>query len=407
VSKTNFSEKTLEKVQPAEKRFNVFDSQTKGLGITVYPSGQKTFFHLRKVQGWPERTTLGSFPDLTVENARGKASELNGKLSRWKADNYQGQSPLESHHKIPTLGDVLQDYIEKHLRANAKNADTAIKYARWQFDTYIPSWRYRPLSSIHRKEIKDKHAEIGLTHGQVTANRVVTFVRTLFNHAIHPDVALWEGANPARNPKKFLFHEESRERTIQENEAPQFFQRLAEEPNRDLRDAVLLLLFTAARRGSVLAMRWDELDFKRGLWLISNPKSKKANKKVHIVPLVTEALHILRERPRTSEWVFPGRNGNHLTTIKKPWQEFRLRAGIQDFRLHDLRRSAATEMGQTGASTEVIQKALGHEQASEATKIYDRADRRDDVREAMAAAIGNLLKVGNTSRRKLLSGVQR
>ena len=63
-------------------------------------------------------------------------------------------------------------------------------------------------------------------------------------------------------------------------------------------------------------------------------------------------------------------------------------------------------MGQTGASTEVIQKALGHEQASAATKIYDRADRRDDVREAMAAAIGNLLKVGKTSRQKLLSGLQ-
>ena len=406
MGKTNFSKKAIEKFAPRESRYNVFDSQTTGLGVTVYPSGAKTFFHLRKVQGWPERTTLGPFPDWTVEAARGKASLLNANISKWKANNYEGKSPFEPREKVKTLGFILDDYIEKHLRDNAKNPDAAIRRAQWQFDRYLAPWRNRPLSSIQRKDVREKHAEIGARYGHVIANRVVTFLRTLFNHALDPDVALWEGANPARDPKKFLFHEESRERTIQKSEAPKFFEEFEKEPHSDLRDVVLLLLFTAARRGTVLAMRWDELDLERGLWFISNPKGMKKSKKVHTVPLVAESIAILKARLRTSEWVFPGRKG-HLSTIDKPWRAFIARTGIKNIRIHDLRRTHATRLGDTGASTEIIQKALGHEEASAATKIYDRSDRRDYVRDAMAAAVDDILRQGKTSGRKLLAAASR
>ena len=93
----------------------------------------------------------------------------------------------------------------------------------------------------------------------------------------------------------------------------------------------------------------------------------------------------------------------HLTTIKKPWKKFMERVGIKDLRIHDLRRTLATHEGDTGASTEVIQKTLGHEESSTATKIYDRSDRRDEVRGAMDAAITAMLSAGKTSKRKLLA----
>ena len=79
------------------------------------------------------------------------------------------------------------------------------------------------------------------------------------------------------------------------------------------------------------------------------------------------------------------------------------RAGIHDLRIHDLRRTLATHEGETGASSEVIQKTLGHEESSAATKIYDRSDRRDEVRGAMDDAIAAMLSAGKTSKRKLLA----
>jgi integrase len=401
VGKTNFTVKTLERLAAGNKRFNIFDSETRGLGLAVYPTGQKTFFHLRKVQGWPRRTTLGVFPDMSIEGARGKASELNSKLSKWRENDYQGQDPIERPAKVSTFGEVLAHYVEHHVAATAKKPDFAVKYAKWQFDTYLAFLRNRPLGTLRREHVRELHAEIQEKHGGFTANRTVTFLRALYNHAIHPDVALWDGANPCAKPKKFLFHEKSRERTIQRPEAPKFFKELAREPHRVLRDFLLLALSTGARQGTVLSMRWDQLDWQRSLWTISEPKGKK-DRGPHVLPLTKLALSVLRSRPRTTEWVFPGVKG-HLTTVKKPWKKFLERVGIRDLRVHDLRRTLATHEGDTGASTEVIQKTLGHEESSAATKIYDRSDRRDEVRGAMDAAIAAMLVAGKTSKRKLLS----
>jgi integrase len=403
VGKTNFTVKTLERLDARDKRFSLFDSETRGLGLAVYPSGQKTFFHLKKVQGWPRRTTLGTFPDMSIEAARGKASELNGKLSKWRTNDYQGQDPLERPAKVSTLGEVLAHYVENHLKANAKKPDHAVKYANWQFDSYLAPLRNRPLGTIRREHVRELHEAIKQKHGGVTANRTVTFLRTLFFHAIHPDVALWDGANPCAKPKKFLVHEKDRERTIQLQEAPKFFKELAREPHRDLRDFLLLALSTGARSATVLAMRWDCLDWQRGLWTIPEPKGKK-DRDAHVLPLTKLSLSVLRERARTTEWVFPGvKKGQHLTTVKKPWKKFLARVGIRDLRIHDLRRTLATHEGDTGASTEAIQKTLGHEEASAATKIYDQSDRRDEVRGAMEAAIAAMLVAGKTSKRKLLA----
>jgi integrase len=143
------------------------------------------------------------------------------------------------------------------------------------------------------------------------------------------------------------------------------------------------------------------VDWERKLWIIPNPKGKKG-REAHILPLPKLALSILQARPRTTEWVFHGKKG-HLTTVKKPWKKFLECTGIHDLCIHDLRRTLATHEGDTGASTEVIQKTLGHEESRAATKIYDRSDRRDEVRGAMDAAIGAMLTAGKTSKRKLLA----
>jgi integrase len=406
--KFKFTKKAIEDLEVREQRYNVFDSETRGLGIVVHPSGQKTFFHLRKVQGWPERTTLGVFPEFTLELARGKASDLNGKLSKWKSNDYEGPNPVSRPKKISNLGQVFDHYIEHHLRGNAKNPDHAVQYAKWQFDSYLSSWRNRPLGTIRREHVRELHAEIAKKHGGVTANRTITFLRTLFNHAIDPDVTLWDGVNPCAKPKKFLSGETGRDRTLLRGEFRTFFKELSKERNPDLRHAVLLALFTGQRRGSILRMRWPDLDLRSGLWRVTTLKGKKKKSseppKPHIVPLIDEATTLLKKRVRVdgSEWVFAGRNGA-LTTLKKPWTAFIKRTGIVGLTFHDLRRTLATQEGETGASREAIQKTLGHTEDSTATDIYDRSERRAEVRAAMSDAARAMLAAGKTSRQKLLA----
>lgn len=265
----------------------------------------------------------------------------------------------------------------------------------------MASWRNRPLATISRKDVTDRHGEIVSKHGGVTANRTITFLRTLFNHAIDPNYGLWDGANPARKPKKILFHEVPRKTTTKNADAPKFFKALERGPNRNLRDFILLALSTGARHGTIFTMQWDQIDFQHRLWTIPHPKGKKGQEE-HIVPLNKLAVTIIKARPRVNEWVFPGRKG-HLTTLKKPWAQFLERAGIDDLHIHDLRRTLATREGGGGATTEVIQRTLGHTESSAATRIYDRSNRRDDVRDAIDAAVSAMLSAGKTSKRKLLA----
>jgi integrase len=401
----NFTVKAISALESRESRYNVFDSNTRGLGITIHPTGQKTFFHLKKVMGMPERRVIGIFPDFAVEQARGKAAEINSKLATWKSNEYEGANPLEKPKKAPTLGEVLEHYIEHHLRATVKNPDVTIKDYRKRFDNHLAVFRNRPLGTIRRERVRELHAKITAEHGAVTANRTITSLRTLFYHAVHPDIDIWQGANPAAKPKKFLNAETSRERIIGRDEAPRFFAALADEPHRDLRDFLLLALATGARRGTIFAMKWEQIDFDHAMWVIPNPKGKKG-RAAHPLPLTQLAVSVLKARERKNDWVFPGRK-THITTVKKPWTLFLKRAEIQGLTLHDLRRTLASKEGETGASTEVIQKTLGHEESSEATKIYDRSDRRDAVRDAMSAAMAAMLKAGKTTKRKLLTAASR
>jgi integrase len=405
VSKINFTIRALEDLnEDRKKRYSVFDTHTRHLAIAVYPSGAKTFYHLKKVQGWPQRTTIGPFPDVSIEKARAKAAELNSDLTSWKIDGYEGPNPVKKNAtaKVATLGDALESYIEKHLRGNAKNPDKAIEYARWQFEKYLGAWKNRPLGSVQRGDIRQKHSEIGRAHGEITANRCITFLRTLFNHCLDPDYDLWDGMNPCAKPKKFLFHEETRDRIVKDEEKPKFFAELAKEPHRDLRDVLLLALSTGSRIGALLAMRWEEVDFDHDVWVISRPKGRKGHSAPLVVPLNGLAARVLGARHRTGVWVFKGKQGNHLTTVRKPWEAFLKRTGITDLHIHDLRRSLATEAGESGASEKAIQGTLGHAASSEATKIYDRSKRTKEIRDATTTAMRRMLATAKVSQKKLL-----
>jgi hypothetical protein len=79
-----FTVKSLEALKPEAKRYNVWDADTPGLGIAVQPSGTLVFFHLRRVRKVLTRTTFGQYPAMSIDDARGWATTLNGAVIDWK-----------------------------------------------------------------------------------------------------------------------------------------------------------------------------------------------------------------------------------------------------------------------------------------------------------------------------------
>ncbi|KJV77240.1 phage integrase family protein [Orientia tsutsugamushi str. TA716] len=107
-------------------------------------------------------------------------------------------------------------------------------------------------------------------------------------------------------------------------------------------------------------MEWDNIDFVRKIWHI--PKTK--NGKAQNIPLTDEAMEILQARKFTSEskWVLPSATSasGHLERPNNSWHRVCKKAGIKNLRIHDLRRTLASCMGDAGASQSTISIALNH-----------------------------------------------
>jgi integrase len=377
VARFKFTKKDIEARPVPEKSYVYhYDTEVKGLGIGIGKTGTKTFIFYRKINGSPERLTLGRFPDLTVEQARGKASAINSARAK-------GENPAQVRRAGKaeyTFADLFSEYLERHSKPNKKTwaEDES------QFNNYLSKpLGSKKLSAIDRASVAAIHSSITKAGHPTTANRVKALLSSVFSWAI--SAGLWE-INPALGIK--LNKENSRDRFIQGDELPRFFQALAEEQNDTMRDYFLLSLLTGARRSNVLAMQWDDVNLGRAEWRIKETK----NGTPQTVTLSPEALIVLRNRksPEPAAFVFPGiGNTGHLAEPKRGWQRILERAGIDDLRIHDLRRTLGSWQAKTGASLVIIGKSLNHK-SQNTTAIYARLD-DDPVRNSVNTATSAMM----------------
>jgi integrase len=155
--------------------------------------------------------------------------------------------------------------------------------------------------------------------------------------------------------------------------------------------AVRLLLFTGCRLGEVLTLRWEDVDFERGL--LHLPDSKTGAK---TVALAAPALQVLAEAPRLkgNPYVMPGEKvGRPWQDMQRPWRRIRARAGLPDVRLHDLRHSFASVGAAAGLGLPIIGALLGHTQAATTHRYaHLAADPLKEAADVIAGKIAQALK---------------
>ncbi len=439
--RVHFTKAAIDAFPPAPKRKRTYyyDSKAKGLAVAVTDKGTKSFIVYRWVSGRPERITLGRYaqgqgPGLSIEQARKAASETNLAIAK-------GENPAEKKRMARgeiTLGGLFDEYKVRHVEVHNRRPDKP----QANYRLYLKHWENRKVSNIKRADVQALHAKLGRDTGKVTANIAVKLLRAMFNKAIEWEY--WNKPNPARGIQ--LFKEKSRDRYLQPDELPRFFQALADEPNETIRDFVLVALMTGARRDNVMTMKWEDVQLERGEWRI--PQTKSGTE--HVLPLLPEAVTILKARKDSrgeDEYVFPGAGAHgHLVEPKKGWRRILDRAEliqlvdwiakaqdwpkpradaakaavdvsralkearstakalqidavparIKDLRIHDLRRTLGSWQAATGANLSVIGRTLQHQNVS-TTAIYARLN-LDSVREAMQKATSAMLAAGGIVR---------
>lgn len=384
------------------QRSTHYDEKVQKLAVRITAAGSRTFYVVKRSDGGMVWLRLGTFPDMTVENARKAAETALGQFA-------QGSNPAKekrAEKAAMTLGEAFERYMREYAgpRGVKRTADMRAMWGRCLGDLPdLPAkkhgrkrskhpagvnWQNRKLEKIETSDIRSLHSAIGATHSTMS-NRVVELLSTIYNRAIE-----WgfKGSNPTKGVK--AFNENKRDRFMQPEEFPKFLASLAEDTNEAFKAFVLLSLLTGARRENVLGMRWDQVNFDRAVWRIPDNTSK--NGEPILIPISKEAIEILEVRRKEtgkSPFVFPAKSATgYMTPPKKRWAALMKRAELSDLHIHDLRRTMGSWMAIGGASLLIIGKLLGHKSV-DATMIYSRLH-IDPVRDSMERATAAMLSAG-------------
>jgi len=368
---------SVEKLVPTGKRERYRDERMPGLYLEILPSGKKVFRWIKWLDGKTESVRIGPFPAVHPEDARKRAEDLNSSVAL-------GLNPAKQRRakkSAVTFGELFEAWLYEARDRGKKTW----KADERRFKNHLVILSGTHPGEIPRDDIKRLHSKIKTRSGLYEANRTLALVRTVLSWGIREYA--WTFPNPAAGIR--MFREEKRDRWLEPHEIPAFFEAVNAETNPDIRDFVLLALLTGARRMNVLSMAWKDLDLAAGRWRIPETKAGEPQ----VVPLHGAALEILKARRDTVSGFFvfpgPGRSG-HLEEPKAGWKRILERAGIENLRIHDLRRTLGSWLATQGESLLLIGKALGHKSQG-STATYSRLA-VDPVKAAMNKAIDRMLE---------------
>jgi integrase len=329
---------------------------------------------LYRHRGRLRRLTLGSADSLGVADARKRARDA----VRDAQDGGDPAAEKQKARKAETIADLATDYIDRYAKKRKRSWKADDRILRTEI---LPRWRHRAIADITRRDVRILVDAIAERGAPIMANRTTALLSKVFKFAL--DDELIEASPAVRIPRPAA--EQQRDRVLSDDEVRALWQSFdALEP--EMAAFYKLRLLTAQRGGEVGSMRWQDVDLAGGWWTIPSTRSK--NKRPHRVPLSPTALEMLQAlRAQADEKLrarraAPSRKKNAKPIAdpvyvlegargKRQQSEAAATFAVPDFRAHDLRRTAASNMASGGIQRLTISKILNHVERN-ITAVYDR-----------------------------------
>jgi len=395
--------KTVENLKPSAARREVPDGEIRGMYLVIQPSGAKSYVLRYRHAGKPRKLTLGpaemglgearklaASARVAIATGRDPASDKTARKTAAKeAVREAGRA------KRGAVEAVVAEFVEKHVRRSNKPR-TAKEYERLLEKEIVEPWRGRRLSDISRRDVNRLLDDIVARGAPIAANRVLAILRKFCKWAASREIiehSPCEGVM-ARST------ETARDRVLDDREL-RLVWKAAETLGWPYGAIVKLLLLTGARRGEVVGLRWDEVDFEKKVWALAPSRTK--NKRPHALPLSSLAISILQSLPRIENaggLVFPARTNpgksigpvsahskakSNLDRAIAELAEAEGSAPLAQFGFHDLRRSCASGMAKLGVDLHVIERCLNHVSGTFGgiVSVYQKHKFEDGMRRAV------------------------
>ncbi|EFU67450.1 tyrosine-type recombinase/integrase [Aggregatibacter segnis] len=377
----------IKSLKPKDKVYKVADRD--GLYVSVSTAGTITFRYDYRINGRRETLTIGKYgaDGINLAEARERLMIARKQVS-------EGISPATEkraeRNKIRNA-DRFCVFAEKYL-ADVQLADStkALRVATYERDIK-DTFGNRLMTEITADEIRSHCEKIKERGAPSTAIFVRDLIANVYRYAIQRGHKFANPADEIANSSIATF--KKRERVLTPREIKLFFNTL-EETQSDfaLKKAVKFILLTMVRKGELVNATWNEVDFKNKVWTI--PAERMKAKRAHNVYLSEQALDLIIAFQIYSEgspYLLPGRINrrqpiansslnrviaNCIKFINKDEQR------IDEFTVHDLRRTGSTLLHEMGFNSDWIEKSLAHEQQG-VRAVYNKAEYAEQRKEMM------------------------
>lgn len=342
--KAKFNISYIDGLKPRDKRYEVQDTLFPHLTIRVSPSGVKSYYILyRDSSKILRRVKIGDARIITPTQARETAQMVLAEITT------TGVDPRDKGEKEePTL-----QYLVDMYREAGKSDVTASFVLRDYRD-----WLRRPVSTIKQVDIEMRREERrkSTKNTFATINRSVGALQAVLNWAALREIIV---DNPARNLRKLKEIDSMTQTRYLTDSERERLDRVLEKhyATNQLRFAVVVSLNTGMRKGSLLGLRWSDVDFPTRH--ISLRPSIVKGKKAQIIPMnaaCAEALLMWKKLQKVDrlDRVFPEDNS------RNSWETALKKANIKNFRWHDMRHDFASQLVMKGVDLNTVRELLGH-----------------------------------------------
>jgi integrase len=397
--RAKLSKLVVEKAEVRPEPYTIWDSELKGFGLNVQPTGKKTYFAYDHTQsGQQRKPSIGLHGKVTAEEARQIAT-------RWIAGAIAGQDisgDRKEARAAPLIKELTARYLEDYAQSFKK--PRSYKSDKSNLDNHVlPLLGTKKVAEITRADIEFVKTSIRegktaarkkakyrgrsiITGGPGVANRTVALMSKMMACAVDWGMRT---DNPALRIMKYPEHRKDRFLDIDEIGRLLQSLRIAGEQKTETSDVIacfLLLLFTGLRCGEILGLEWTDVDLNRKILRLRDSKTG-----ARTVPLNEQAVTIL-ERHSASKaglFVIKSATGEGRPALGKPWERIRKRANIDDtVNIHCLRHTFASWAVMGGLSLAQTGALLGHK-SSQTTLRY--ADHLTEVVREYSQRTANLI----------------
>lgn len=243
--------------------------------------------------------------------------------------------------------DFADEYLEVHCKSNNKSW---YKSDYFNLKNLKECFAGKYLHEITPKDIEQYRAERIKEVSKSTVNRILNCLSSLYNRAIE-----WEKVtdNPMTKVKLFKVPDK-RIRYLEKEEIYKLLSHCCEH----LKPIVIVALHTGMRKGEILGLKWHDIDIKRNIIHLYDTKNGE-KREVPMNEIVQKTIIGVLKNPE-SQYIFCNKDGEPFRNVRRSFFTALKKAGIINFRFHDLRHTFASQLVMSGVDLNTVRELLGH-----------------------------------------------